>query len=124
MVGRADMLEAREGIEHWKAKGLDLSMILYNPTTPSRVARRCVQAQDHGLSDALDFKLIDLAHDSIENGTPVEIKLPIRNVHRTVGAMLSGEIARRHGSAGLPDDTIRCKFTGTAGRFGAFWPAA
>jgi glutamate synthase domain-containing protein 3 len=80
-----------------------------------------VQAQDHGLSEALDYKLIEFARDSIENGTPIEIKLPIRNVHRTVGAMLSGEIARRHGSAGLPDDTIRFQFSGSAGQsFGAF----
>src|SRR5947207_1606070 len=81
MVGRADMLEAREAIDHWKAKGLDLSVILYNPRTPSRVARRCVQAQDHGLTAALDYQLIDHAREAIENGTPVEIKLPIRNVH-------------------------------------------
>ena len=88
---------------------------------PSRIARRCVQAQDHGLSEALDYKLIEFARDSIDNGTPIEIKLPIRNVHRTVGAMLSGEIARRHGSAGLPDDTIRFQFSGSAGQsFGAF----
>jgi glutamate synthase domain-containing protein 3 len=88
---------------------------------PSRIARRCVQAQDHGLSEALDYKLIEFARDSIDNGTPMEIKLPIRNVHRTVGAMLSGEIARRHGSAGLPDDTIRFQFSGSAGQsFGAF----
>ena len=121
MVGRVDMLDARHAIEHWKAKGLDLSMILYNPPTPSRVARRCVQPQDHGLSQALDYKLIDHARDAIDNGTPVEIKLPIRNVHRTVGAMLSGEIARKYGSAGLPEDTIKFQFTGSAGQsFGAF----
>jgi glutamate synthase domain-containing protein 2/glutamate synthase domain-containing protein 3 len=121
MVGRVDMLDARHAIEHWKAKGLDLSMILYNPPTPSRVARRCVQAQDHGLSQALDYKLIDHARDAIDSGTPVEIKLPIRNVHRTVGAMLSGEIARKYGSAGLPDNTIKFQFTGSAGQsFGAF----
>src|SRR5579883_2574322 len=121
MVGRVDMLDARHAIEHWKAKGLDLSVLLYNPPTPSRIARRCVQPQDHGLSQALDYKLIDHARDAIENGTPVEIKLPIRNVHRTVGAMLSGEIARKYGSAGLPEDTIKFQFTGSAGQsFGAF----
>jgi glutamate synthase domain-containing protein 3 len=121
MVGRVDMLDARAAIDHWKAKGLDLSLILYNPPTPSRVARRCVQPQDHGLKDALDYKLIDHARDAIDNGTPVEIKLPIRNVHRTVGAMLSGEIARKHGSEGLPPDTIKFQFTGSAGQsFGAF----
>ncbi len=121
MVGRVDMLDMRHANDHWKAKGIDLSAILYNPQMPSRIARRCVQAQDHGLSEALDYKLIDHARDSIENGTPIEIKLPIRNVHRTVGAMLSGEIARKHGSAGLPDNTIHFKFNGSAGQsFGAF----
>jgi glutamate synthase (NADPH/NADH) large chain len=121
MVGRVDMLEARAAMDHWKAKGLDLSMILYNPEMPSRIARRCIQKQDHGLAEALDYKLIDHARDAIENLTPVEIKLPIRNVHRTVGAMLSGEIARRYGSAGLPENTIKCKFKGSAGQsFGAF----
>ena len=115
MVGRVDMLDTREAIEHWKAKDIDLSAILYNPEMPSRIARRCVQAQDHGLSEALDYKLIDHAREAIENGTPIEIKLPIRNVHRTVGAMLSGEIARRHGSAGLPDDTIHFQFYGQRG---------
>src|ERR1700690_816947 len=121
MVGRVDMLDTRNANDHWKAKDIDLSSILYYPEMPSRIARRCVQAQDHGLSEALDYKLIDHARDSIENGTPIEIKLPIRNVHRTVGAMLSGEIARRHGSAGLPDDTIRFQFSGSAGQsFGAF----
>jgi glutamate synthase domain-containing protein 2/glutamate synthase domain-containing protein 1/glutamate synthase domain-containing protein 3 len=121
MVGRVDMLDTRAAHDHWKAKDIDLSAILYYPEMPSRIARRCVQAQDHGLSEALDYKLIDHARDSIENGTPIEIKLPIRNVHRTVGAMLSGEIARRHGSAGLPDNTIRFQFSGSAGQsFGAF----
>ncbi|MSV28838.1 MAG: glutamate synthase subunit alpha, partial [Bryobacterales bacterium] len=121
MVGRVDLLEMRAAVEHWKARGLDFSSILYNPPMPLRVARRCVDAQDHGLKDALDYTLIDLAKDSIENLTPAEIKLPIRNVHRTVGAMLSGEIARKHGSAGLPEDTIRCEFNGSAGQsFGAF----
>src|SRR6202023_2290078 len=95
--------------------------ILYNPPTASRIARRCVQPQDHGLNQALDYQLIDHARESIENRIPVEIKLPIRNTHRTVGAMLSGEIARRHGSGGLPHDTIRFQFTGSAGQsFGAF----
>ncbi len=121
MVGRVDLLEARQALEHWKAKGIDLSMILYNPQMPRRIARRCIQKQDHGLDQALDYKLIDHARDAIDNATPIEIKLPIRNVHRTVGAMLSGEIARRWGSAGLPDGTIRFYFTGSAGQsFGAF----
>ena len=121
MVGRVDMLDARAAIDHWKGKGIDLSAILYNPPTPSRIARRCVEAQDHGLSRALDYTLIGHALEALENGTPVKIELPIRNVHRTVGAMLSGEIARRYGSAGLPDNTVSFKLTGSAGQsFGAF----
>jgi glutamate synthase domain-containing protein 2/glutamate synthase domain-containing protein 1/glutamate synthase domain-containing protein 3 len=121
MVGRVDMLDARKAIDHWKAKGIDLSTVLYRPEVPGRIARRCVQAQDHGLDQALDYKLIEHARDALESRSPIEIKLPIRNIHRTVGAMLSGEIARRYGSAGLPDDTIRFQFTGSAGQsFGAF----
>ena len=121
MVGRVDLLDVRDAVEHWKARGLDFSAILYNPEMPSRIARHCVQAQDHGLAEALDYKLIDHAQDALENGTPIEIKLPIRNTHRTVGAMLSGQIARRYGSSGLPDNTIHFKFTGSAGQsFGAF----
>jgi glutamate synthase (NADPH) large chain len=121
MVGRVDMIEMADAINHWKARGLDFSSILYNPLVPSRVGRRKLIAQDHGLDKALDYKLIDHARDSLENQIPIEIKLPIRNVHRTVGAMLSGEIAKRYGSAGLPDDTIRFYFNGSAGQsFGAF----
>ncbi|MEO8127429.1 MAG: hypothetical protein ABI822_10080 [Bryobacteraceae bacterium] len=121
MVGRVDMLEMREAIDHWKAKGLDFSAILYNPPVPARVGRRCTIEQDHGLKRALDYKLIDHAAEALESKTPVEFRLPIRNVHRTVGAMLSGEIARRYGSEGLPDDTIKFYFTGSAGQsFGAF----
>jgi glutamate synthase (NADPH) large chain len=121
MIGRVDCLVQRQDIEHWKAKGIDLSAVLYNPPMPSHVGRRCTQAQDHGLDDALDGKLIEQATDAIENLKPMSLSLPIRNVHRTVGAMLSGQIARRHGSAGLPDDTIRIQFHGCAGQsFGAF----
>jgi glutamate synthase domain-containing protein 3 len=121
MVGRVDLLEMRPAVEHWKAKGLDFSSILYNPPMPSRIARRCVTVQDHGIDEALDFKLIDHAREAIDDGTPLEFKLPIKNTHRTVGAMLSGEIARKHGSSGLPDDTIKFLFTGSAGQsFGAF----
>src|SRR5713101_2441466 len=115
MVGRVDMLDMRTAVDHWKGKGLDFSSILYNPPTPGRIARRRIQEQDHGLDKALDYQLIEHAREATEHQTPVEIKLPIRNVHRTVGAMLSGEIALRHGSKGLADDTIHCKFTGTAG---------
>ncbi len=121
MIGRVDMLKMRDAIDHWKARGLDFSAIFHNPEVPQRVGRRCLIAQDHGLERALDHKLIELAHGAIENGTPVELELPIKNVHRTVGAMLSGELARRYGSQGLPDDTIRLRFSGSAGQsFGAF----
>ncbi|MGA8012951.1 MAG: glutamate synthase large subunit [Candidatus Acidiferrales bacterium] len=121
MIGRVDCLVQRSDITHWKAKGIDLSAVLYNPPMPSHVGRRCTEAQDHGLEKALDYKLIEMTHEAIENGTPVSLSMPIRNIHRTVGTMLSGEIARRYGSAGLPDDTIRVQFTGCAGQsFGAF----
>jgi glutamate synthase (NADPH/NADH) large chain len=121
MIGRVDMLEMQSAIDHWKARGLDFSAILYNPQVPGRVGRRCTMAQDHGLEEALDNRLLEMAKGSIERGEKSEITMPIRNVHRTVGAMLSGEIARRHGSQGLPDDSIRIRFQGSAGQsFGAF----
>jgi glutamate synthase domain-containing protein 3 len=121
MIGRVDMLDVQPAVHHWKARGLDLSAILYNPPTPSRVARRCVQAQDHGLEQALDHQLLAESEDALETLTPVEIDLPVRNVHRSVGTMLSGAIARRYGSAGLPKDTIRIRLEGSAGQsLGAF----
>jgi glutamate synthase domain-containing protein 2/glutamate synthase domain-containing protein 1/glutamate synthase domain-containing protein 3 len=121
MIGRVDMLDRRDAVDHWKAKGIDLSQILYSPSVPGRVGRRYFMPQNHGLEQALDYKLIDYARDALETGTSIELKLPIRNVHRTVGAMLSGEIARRTGSAGLPEDTVRFHFSGSAGQsFGAF----
>ncbi len=121
MIGRVDRIEMRKAIDHWKARGVDLSSILYNPHVPLRIARHCTIKQDHGLAQALDYKLIDHAQEALENQSPVEFQLPIRNVHRTVGAMLSGEIARRYGSKGLPADTIRFQFRGSAGQsFGAF----
>jgi glutamate synthase domain-containing protein 3 len=121
MIGRVDMLDVRRAVDHWKAKGLDFSAITYSPPVPGRVGRRRLISQDHGLEQALDYMLIDHAREALENGTPVEIKLPIRNIHRTVGAMLSGEVARRCGSAGLPDDSIKFQFNGSAGQiFGAF----
>ncbi|GAC1436832.1 MAG: glutamate synthase large subunit [Terriglobales bacterium] len=121
MVGRVDMLDTNPAVDHWKGRGLDLSAILYNPTVPGRVARHCIQSQDHGLSHALDHVLMQDAQKALESRTPVESSYPIRNVHRAVGSMLSGEIARRYGSEGLPDDTIRINFSGSAGQsFGAF----
>ena len=121
MVGRVDCLVQRKDVTHWKAKGIDLSATLYNPPMPSHIGRRQTQAQDHGLDAGLDTKLIAQAQQALESRVPVSIRMPIRNAHRSVGAMLSGEIARHHGSAGLPEDTIRVHFTGCAGQsFGAF----
>ncbi|MGO9209184.1 MAG: glutamate synthase large subunit [Terriglobales bacterium] len=121
MVGRVDMLEMKPAIDHWKARGLDFSSILYKPEMPARIARRCKQAQDHGLHQSLDYRLIDYAREALENKQPIHLRLPIRNVHRSVGTMLSGEVARRYGAEGLPDDTIRFDFEGSAGQsFGAF----
>ena len=124
MVGRVDKIDAAIADLHWKAKGIDLSSILYSPTLPSRVARRRMQPQDHGLNQALDHELIAKAKPALESKTPVTGKFAIRNVHRTVGAMLGGEIARRYGSDGLPDGTINFRFEGSAGQsFGAFVPS-
>jgi glutamate synthase domain-containing protein 2/glutamate synthase domain-containing protein 1/glutamate synthase domain-containing protein 3 len=121
MVGRVDMLDAKDAVDHWKARGLDFSAILYNPPVPSRVARRCVHRQDHGLDHALDHQLVERSLDALLSLKNVEINLPVRNVNRSVGTILSGEIARRYGSAGLPDDTIRIHLSGSAGQsLGAF----
>jgi glutamate synthase (NADPH/NADH) large chain len=125
MIGRVDMLEVDAAVAHWKvhwkAQGLDFSSILYNPPVPARVVRRCVHKQDHGLEQALDHKILGQVHDTLETLSPIEVKLPIRNIHRSVGTMLSGEVARRYGSAGLPDDTIRVHLSGSAGQsLGAF----
>jgi len=121
MVGRVDMLDVEPAVEHWKGRGLDFSAILYNPPVPSRVARRCVHAQEHGLHHALDHQLVEHSLDALLSLSPVEINLSVRNVHRSVGTMLSGEVARRYGSSGLPDDTLKIHLTGSAGQsLGAF----
>ena len=121
MIGQVDRISMTAAVEHWKARGLDFTQLLSNPQVPGRVGRRCLQSQDHGLEQALDAQLKDRASAAIERGEAVEFKMPIRNVDRTVGAMLSGDIARRHGSKGLEPDTIRAHFTGSAGQsFGAF----
>jgi glutamate synthase domain-containing protein 2/glutamate synthase domain-containing protein 1/glutamate synthase domain-containing protein 3 len=121
MIGRVDLIDMEAALHHWKAKGLDFSNILYNPRVPARVSRRCTISQDHGIEKALDYLLIEHARKSLDEGAHTERLIPIRNTHRTVGAMLSGEIARRYGSAGLPDDTIQFSFEGSAGQsFGAF----
>jgi glutamate synthase (ferredoxin) len=123
MIGRVDRLNYKPAIEHWKAKGLDFSAILHQPSVAYDTQPRCVRAQDHGLDKALDNELIARCAGAIEQGTPVSLDLAIRNVNRTVGTMLGYEVTRRHGANGLPADTIQLRFTGSAGQsFGAFVP--
>jgi len=121
MVGRSDMLEVIPDVEHWKADKLDFSSILTPAGDPETTAMRCLRSQDHDLDQGLDNELIKLCEPAIGRGESVSLTMPIRNVHRTVGATLSGEIVKRHGAGGLPDDTVRIDFTGSAGQsFGAF----
>ncbi|EXI85671.1 MAG: Ferredoxin-dependent glutamate synthase 1 [Candidatus Accumulibacter sp. BA-94] len=121
LIGRCDLLDMQPGINHWKAQGLDYSRIFHRPANPGGVAVFHCEAQDHGLTKALDKDLIELARPALDNGEPVKLELPLRNINRTVGAMLSGRIAERYGRAGLPDGTIDIHFRGTAGQaFGAF----
>ncbi len=123
IVGRVDLLDAALAVEHWKASGLDLSPVLYAPSLPEGAATHCVTTQDHGLEKALDNTLIQLAEGALEEGRPVRLELPIRNVNRTVGTMLGYEVTRRWGGEGLPDNTIDISFDGSAGQsFGAFLP--
>ena len=121
MIGRTELLDMKKGMEHWKAKKLDFTRIFHQPAMPPEVARRHVENQDHGLDKALDRKLIKRAEPALERGESVSFITPVRNVNRTIGAMLSGEVARRYGHAGLPDDTIHVQCNGVAGQsFGAF----
>ncbi len=122
MIGRVDRLEARRAITHWKAKGLDFSNILYQPDVGPEVGRFCQIPQDHGIAQSLDMtQLLELCRPAIERGEKVIAELPIRNVNRVVGTITSGEITLKHGAKGLPEDTIKLKFTGSAGQsFGAF----
>ncbi|MSQ22732.1 MAG: glutamate synthase large subunit, partial [Dehalococcoidia bacterium] len=121
MVGRVDMLEPRKAIDHWKARGMDLSGLLARPEESDHVATYHCQKQDHGLEKALDNRLIELSQSALHGNGHVDVSLPIRNSNRTVGAMLSGEVARRYGEDGLPDDSIHFRFRGSAGQsFGAF----
>ncbi len=120
LIGRADLLDKSKAISHWKAKGLDFSKIFYIPETGD-AARHHVATQDHGLEKALDHKLIAQAKPAIERGEKVSFISPIKNLNRTAGAMLSGEVAKKYGHEGLPDDTIHIQLQGTAGQsFGAF----
>ncbi len=123
MVGRSDILEPQQAIDHWKAKGLDFSKILYQPEVPPEIGRYCQIPQDHGLEKSLDMTvLLDLCQPAIEDGKPVSATLPIRNVNRVVGTILGNEITKRH-PEGLPEDTVKLHFQGSAGQsFGAFVP--
>ena len=124
MIGRTDMLEPRAAIEHWKARKVDLSPLLYQPPVSPEVGRRCTIQQDHGLEATLDRQvLLELARPALERGEPVEVDLPIRNINRAVGTQVGSEVTRRYGPEGLPDDTIHLSFHGSAGQsFGAFIP--
>jgi glutamate synthase (NADPH) large chain len=123
MVGRVDRLNVRPAVSHWKARGLDFSAILHQPDVAAHAPRRRTRAQDHGLEHAIDHTIIAQCADALERKTPVSLNLAIRNSHRTVGTMLGYEVTRRHGANGLPDDTIRLQFAGSAGQsFGAFLP--
>ncbi|MGZ5184691.1 MAG: glutamate synthase-related protein [Caldimonas sp.] len=120
LVGRVDLLDTKKGISHWKARGLDFSRVLHVPTAPATVARRHVETQDHGLEKALDVRLIEKCRPALERGEKVQLLEEVRNVNRTVGAMLSGELIRRR-PEGLPDNTIFIQMEGTGGQsFGAF----
>jgi glutamate synthase (ferredoxin) len=124
MIGRVDCLDVRRAVSHWKAHGLDLSEILYDPPSlgPDSPRRQIVR-QDHGLSRALDVEIIEACRAALDNGEAVDLALDIRNVHRTVGTMLGYEVTKRYGGGGLPDDTIRVHFRGSAGQSsGAFVP--
>ncbi len=120
LIGRSDLLDTQKGIEHWKAGGLDFSRLFYQPNVPADVPRLHVAEQEHGLEKALDVRLIEKSKAALEKGEKVQFIEVARNVNRTVGAMLSGELTRRH-PQGLPDDTLRIQLEGTGGQsFGAF----
>ena len=116
LIGRVDLLDKSKAITHWKAQGLDFSAIFHKPETTGEQACRHVENQDHALEKALDHKLIAQARAALEKGERVSFISPVRNVNRTVGTMLSGEVAKKYGHAGLPDDTIHIQLQGTAGQ--------
>ena len=121
MVGQTDLLDVDRTIFPWKAKKIDFAKILYKPTISKKVDTHYTRAQDHGIDKVLDRKLIELAKGALNDSKPVKIYLNIKNINRTTGAMLSGEVCRIRGEDGLPEDTIHCKFNGVAGQsFGAF----
>jgi len=121
MIGCTELLELNRSILPWKAKEIDFSRILYKPKTEKSVQTHCTISQDHAIANILDRQLIEMAKPALERRESVDIALPIQNTNRTAGAMLSGEVCRRFGEQGLPEDTIHCKFKGVAGQsFGAF----
>ena len=123
MVGRTDVLESSEAVDHWKAKGIDLSKLLYSPDVGDDVGRFCTLTQDHGLDKSLDLtQLLEICEPAIERGEKVSATLPIKNTNRVVGTILGNEITKRY-TNGLPDDTVHLKFLGSAGQsIGAFVP--
>jgi len=124
MVGRTELVEMSTAVEHWKAKGLDFSKILYQPEMPAGVGRYCQMTQDHGIDKSLDIQtLLQICEPAIERGEKVESTLPIKNVNRVVGTILGNEVTKKYGAEGLPDDTIKLHFLGSAGQsLGAFVP--
>jgi glutamate synthase (NADPH) large chain len=125
LIGRNDLLESDEAIDHWKARGVDLSMVLAMPDVPAGAPRRHVRPQMPVLADALDWELLEACAPALERGEALRIgPISVRNVNRTVGGILSGEIARRYGAAGLPEGTIEISFSGSAGQSFAGWLAA
>jgi glutamate synthase (NADPH) large chain len=121
LIGRTDLLDKSKAISHWKAKGLDFSKIFHQPEVPASEPRYQVEEQEHGLEKALDHKLIAQAKAALEKGEKVSFISPVKNLNRTVGTMLSGEVAKKYGHEGLPDDTIHIQLQGTAGQSaGAF----
>jgi glutamate synthase (ferredoxin) len=124
MIGRSDLLDTNTAVEHYKARGLDFSRIFHRPEIGPDVAVRKVVSQNHGLDQSLDVTtLVPFCRPALDHAAPVSGTLPIRNVNRTVGTILGSELTRRYGGSGLPDDTIRLRFSGSAGQsFGAFVP--
>ena len=121
LIGRSELLDMRQGVDHWKARGLDFSRIFYRQPMLAGVSCRHTESQDHGLSGALDHGFIAQAEPALERGSKVVVESPIRNRNRTVGTLLSYEVAKRYGHTGLPDDAITLKLTGSAGQsLGAF----